>query len=264
MKRRDRIAAFTLIELLIAVSMLVALIALLLPAIKMARETTRRAICLSNQRQLLTALIVYVDENGGRFPIGGNRFNSSLSYYLHTPRAKWNSMGLLYTHNIVTDLKAFYCPSQREELFTFPAGIEGFNTGSGEHYKTMSYYYRLFGEYAHTPFISMEDIGQMQQWTLANLADLGRPAGFLADIFGFYSGGDSWAHLGPHAVNVAYSDGHAATVSIDGQDYSRCNYYNNNNAGPGAGHSPVRDAFVFEFWQAIDRGDFTDLRRRWP
>ena len=264
MTRSNRITAFTLIELLVAVSIIALLIAMLLPATKRARETARRAICLSNERQLVAALTVYGDENEGRFPIGGNRFNSSLSFYLHTATVKWNSMGLLYTHDIVTDPKAFYCPSQREELFTYPAGMEGFNTGDGEHYKTMSYYYRLFGENAHTPFITTEDIGKMQQWTLAKLADLERPVGFVADIFGFYSGGDSWAHVDPHVVNVAYSDGHAEPVPIEDEDYARCLYYNNNNAGPGADHSPIRDPFVLEFWKALDSGDFSALRRKWP
>ena len=47
--------AFTLIELLVVIAIISALAALLLPALRMAREMGRRAVCLSNQRQIYFA-----------------------------------------------------------------------------------------------------------------------------------------------------------------------------------------------------------------
>lgn len=46
---------FTLIELLVVISIVALLIALLLPAIKHTRESSRRTVCLSNQRQISLA-----------------------------------------------------------------------------------------------------------------------------------------------------------------------------------------------------------------
>ena len=50
MRRHHR--GFTLIELLVIVSIIIMLIALLLPSVKRSREVARNAICMSNERQI--------------------------------------------------------------------------------------------------------------------------------------------------------------------------------------------------------------------
>jgi prepilin-type N-terminal cleavage/methylation domain-containing protein/prepilin-type processing-associated H-X9-DG protein len=62
--------AFTLIELLVVIAIIAILMAVLMPALKIAREQARGVSCLSNQRSLAQAYIMYCDENGGSMPAG--------------------------------------------------------------------------------------------------------------------------------------------------------------------------------------------------
>ena len=58
---------FTLVELLVVVAIIAALLALLLPAVQSARESSRRTQCMTNERQLMLALLLY-HEARQKFP----------------------------------------------------------------------------------------------------------------------------------------------------------------------------------------------------
>ncbi len=65
--KRGRHAAFTLVELLVVISIIGMLVALLLPAVQTSREAGRRTVCLNNQKQISLALLQY-EGRRGRFP----------------------------------------------------------------------------------------------------------------------------------------------------------------------------------------------------
>jgi len=65
-RRRSR--GFTLIEILVVISIISLLIGISVPALSRARGNARRTKCLSNVRQLGIALQMYVDSHGGRVP----------------------------------------------------------------------------------------------------------------------------------------------------------------------------------------------------
>ncbi len=66
---------FTLVELLIVVSILTILMAMLLPVLRHTRSLARRVQCTSNLRQLVTGTLVYADDQDGEFP--SHKWNSS-------------------------------------------------------------------------------------------------------------------------------------------------------------------------------------------
>lgn len=59
---------FTLLELLVTVTIISVLAAILLPALSRAREAGRRATCQANLMGIGVALRIYADEHGGLFP----------------------------------------------------------------------------------------------------------------------------------------------------------------------------------------------------
>jgi prepilin-type N-terminal cleavage/methylation domain-containing protein len=66
--RGNRQAGFTLIELLVVIAIIAILAAILFPVFSQAREKARSASCLSNNRQYLTAALMYVQDYDETFP----------------------------------------------------------------------------------------------------------------------------------------------------------------------------------------------------
>ena len=225
-----RRTGFTLIELLVVIAIVALLIAMLMPAIKRAREVARQAQCLSNQHQILNGLYIYASDNEGLYPSSHGGMNVQLTFELTSPWAApnrylernwhphdggsegWTGMGMLYHQEIFTDPMAMYCPSQEFKPFTYPAGWDGQEFAGG--YRTGSYMYRLFGQVEGSG-LTQDELLELHQHD----PSVGGPIALVADIFVLYFTGDpdwgypditAWAHDDDPGIVVGFSDGHAA------------------------------------------------------
>ena len=104
--------SFTLIELLVVVAIIAVLVAILLPALNMARDMARRAMCSSNERQLLVGIFAYAGDYDEFLPPQNrwwfahpNVFDGTGSDVPVNP-----SFAALYTEGYVPSKAPFYCP----------------------------------------------------------------------------------------------------------------------------------------------------------
>ncbi len=211
--------AFTLLEVLIVISILTLLIAILLPSLTGAREQAKRLACLSNQRQIAVAMQTYAMDFADTFPIAqyidmaGGAF---VAWDTRTPFSDPDhaTPGLIWEYADGGAVQQ--CPSYDGPSLTSGDVYTGFN------YNT-TYIGRGQGE---SDFLSMTEApARTTQIRSASRAALVGDGGWSAGANKFMraplDGGvsEQTAHAGAQALrhakstNVVHVDGHGATQS---------------------------------------------------
>ena len=138
-------------ELLVVISIVAVLAALLLPTLARAKDAGRKAVCISNLRQIGIALQSYAEDNDDRLPFGpkappsvtpSNLYPSTgaptslISLYGGAPVG----LGLLIANHVSMQPKVLFCPGADQPL---DADEELNRVGTTQ--AQSSYYYRHSG-----------------------------------------------------------------------------------------------------------------------
>jgi prepilin-type N-terminal cleavage/methylation domain-containing protein len=125
MKNESTPSGFTLVELLVVISIIALLLSILMPALNKVREAGRMTVCTSNARQCALLFDIYVTDNSQTYPLYAFpvRFNSdgSLGWWTEPMSTAFSAARYSYWPLALAakdyykngkSPKYFFCPSQ--------------------------------------------------------------------------------------------------------------------------------------------------------
>ncbi len=219
--------AFTIIELMVSIAVIALLIGLLVPVLATARDAARRTICLSNARQITTAINAFSAENQSRLP--ENRTLVSDTEYITWRRNFFNT-------GTLADIEAWRCPMHPKPG---PWGEAGFTENGARCVGDIASSYALNGHLLwrrdktdDQARRSDADINRPSHTILlaeTNLqfADLRASPPLVANYYGANPG--PYAYWHERRGVYAFQDGHAELLGFLETGSPDCRWHNGND-----------------------------------
>ena len=197
--RSRREKGFTLVELIVTVSVISVLMSIIIPAIAGVRRQANQVVCMSNMRQLGFAFVCYASDNDG-YAVGACDAGSETYWWGqkveggidHTRGPLWD-----YMRSELEKGSVYECPSQRFGTYMLqgkPAGEP-----DGEEWITSTYGYN--GYYLSPPASGWGQISHRPWQKLSSIRKPGKVIVFADSLMDWDTTGTS-----SRVTNIAYID----------------------------------------------------------
>lgn len=213
--------AFSLIELLVVISIITLLISILMPSLRSARATARTTKCASQLDQIGNAFVNYTDDHDGYFPYPSNTtsamvfggragtfggYNNAAGFGADD-RALNDYVGFGASANPNGEVPLFHCPSDQGRS-DVPSASTYYDVGS-------SYAYNSYSPTPAIPTLRGRKYTQVRRPSFTVMAGDHMTHNWLSPGGGHSERLQRWHHPTRVLTNILYVDTHVEFVEME-------------------------------------------------